>query len=105
MRSRRCRNGGKAWPFHAGPATAEDSEPFRAALRRVAERVAVPAYVPEGLLGAIRAAAEREAEITAAHTEALIIAREAARLAVVADLSEADAAKALIEAASAEWTR
>lgn len=53
MTERRCRNGGKAWPFHAGRATAQDyaTEPIVVAVRReFAEEVSAPvALVDEGL--------------------------------------------------------
>ena len=48
----RCPNGGKAWPFHAGPVTAEDLAPIPVAIKReFADEVsALAALVDEGLI-------------------------------------------------------
>jgi hypothetical protein len=54
MTERRCRNGGKAWPFHAGHAGAQDyaTEPIVVAVgREFAEEVsALAGFVGEGLV-------------------------------------------------------
>jgi hypothetical protein len=54
MHGARRRNGGKAWPFHAGPATADDyaAEPIVVAVRRefVEEVSALAVLVDEGLM-------------------------------------------------------
>lgn len=54
MAERRCRNGGKAWPFHAGPPTAQDyaTEPIVVAVRPeyAAELTALGSLLDEGLI-------------------------------------------------------
>jgi hypothetical protein len=54
MTERRCRNGGKSWPFHAGHPTAQDytTEPIVVAIKReFAEEVsALAALLDEGLV-------------------------------------------------------
>lgn len=48
----RCPNGGKAWPFHAGPPTAEDLAPIPVAIKRefADELNALAPLVDEGLV-------------------------------------------------------
>jgi hypothetical protein len=57
-----CANGGKAWPFHAGPVTDMRQEPTMGQLaQRMVDR-GFPVVPMPGLQGVVRMASEREAE-------------------------------------------